>query len=746
MSAKKINTRIQQKHDKAANWETAGNNGFIPLAGEIIVYDEGDGSAPKFKVGDGVLQADGRTVSGTNINALPFAAMDTEGSMLKSVYDTDNDGIVDNAEKLGGYTPDKFVKLNESNSGDLSVSGIDISLQGDGNTSSLMLGLDHASLHGDTGFSISTNDISISTDNSDVKIHAPNGALYFGETDENEEFIPSTIYANLDGTATNATYATNANNAAKLGGVAADEYAKQSELPPLSAGISENSLAMTGNTAGALGYYFASLSIAEDGLSAEVTISQDGPFDTSTGTLDPTTIGWEVGDRVSIVNYNMYDNIGTVAAISNSSVSLTLISSISNSYNDVVHNDQDKSIVNLDKPHLGIIDFGLNTVALGKDNKALLSYSFVQGWNNEGFGKYSTIFGRNNSSGFAGFVAGWNNHCTGEYSDVFGQNNTVNGNGASVHGKGHNVDGEAAAVFGINNVVSGRAASTFGIGLQANAPTQTVIGKYNKENADAYFIIGAGQGSATDKRKNILEVTPTQANINGTLVSKTIHATGSITNGTAVATGSNAVSFGKGSETYAATGECAFSAGINNINGYRAAATFGIRSQTARECQFVCGRDNAVNSNALFIVGNGTGSANKSNALTVEPSVIKTQIPLSFVVDCSYESYVGDPIFSESTIDFNRQGLAIDLNRSTHEDGTGVDNSALFSCSARQIDLDAFQAVNINAPVNIDGPLYGTSVVSANSLHATETLRIGNTVFTEAQLKKLVSFLDTIAD
>lgn len=75
MSAKKINTRIQQKHDTAANWETAGNNGFIPLAGEIIVYDGDDESAPKFKVGDGVLQADGRTVSGTNINDLPFVTV-----------------------------------------------------------------------------------------------------------------------------------------------------------------------------------------------------------------------------------------------------------------------------------------------------------------------------------------------------------------------------------------------------------------------------------------------------------------------------------------------------------------------------------------------------------------------------------------------------------------------------------------------------------------------------------------------
>ena len=89
MSAKKINTRIQQKRDKAANWETAGLNGFIPLAGEIIIYDEGDGSAPKFKVGDGVVQADGKTISGTNINNLPFANVTpAELEEMGYVFDT----------------------------------------------------------------------------------------------------------------------------------------------------------------------------------------------------------------------------------------------------------------------------------------------------------------------------------------------------------------------------------------------------------------------------------------------------------------------------------------------------------------------------------------------------------------------------------------------------------------------------------------------------------------------------------
>ena len=63
--AKTINTRIQNKHDIEANWNKA--TGFIPLAGEIIVYDPDENyDYPRFKIGDGT----------TNVINLPFATKD----------------------------------------------------------------------------------------------------------------------------------------------------------------------------------------------------------------------------------------------------------------------------------------------------------------------------------------------------------------------------------------------------------------------------------------------------------------------------------------------------------------------------------------------------------------------------------------------------------------------------------------------------------------------------------------------
>lgn len=53
MADKKIKTRIQQKHDIEANWLKATS--FIPLAGEVIVYDVDDNyNYARVKIGDGI--------------------------------------------------------------------------------------------------------------------------------------------------------------------------------------------------------------------------------------------------------------------------------------------------------------------------------------------------------------------------------------------------------------------------------------------------------------------------------------------------------------------------------------------------------------------------------------------------------------------------------------------------------------------------------------------------------------------
>lgn len=65
--SREIYARTAQKHDTAVNWGKAMN--FIPVKGEIIVYDPDDDYAySRFKIGDGITVA----------NELPFAAISPE--------------------------------------------------------------------------------------------------------------------------------------------------------------------------------------------------------------------------------------------------------------------------------------------------------------------------------------------------------------------------------------------------------------------------------------------------------------------------------------------------------------------------------------------------------------------------------------------------------------------------------------------------------------------------------------------
>lgn len=92
---KNITSRIQQKHDTAANWANATT--FIPKKGEIVIYDAeynasgAQTQAVRFKIGDG-----SRT-----INNLPFAVIDYN-NRITSIENT-VDGLGTAAQKDVGF-------------------------------------------------------------------------------------------------------------------------------------------------------------------------------------------------------------------------------------------------------------------------------------------------------------------------------------------------------------------------------------------------------------------------------------------------------------------------------------------------------------------------------------------------------------------------------------------------------------------------------------------------------------------
>lgn len=85
----------------------------------------------------------------------------------------------------------------------------------------------------------------------------------------------------------------------------------------------------------------------------------------------------------------------------------------------------------------------------------------------------------------------------GEQSHAQGFNNKIKGNNSFIGGSN-------------NSITSGDNSFVYGEGLQADSNNQFIIGKYN-DNSDALFVIG--NGTASNNRQNILEISDNQIGI-----------------------------------------------------------------------------------------------------------------------------------------------------------------------------------------------------------------------------------------
>ena len=116
---KKITSRIQQKHDVAANWAKATN--FIPKKGEIIIYDAEynasgeETQAVRFKIGDGFK----------TVNNLPFAVID-----YSSDIETLAQKVANNSTTIGALQENTVPKTRKINnkalSSDITLGAADV--------------------------------------------------------------------------------------------------------------------------------------------------------------------------------------------------------------------------------------------------------------------------------------------------------------------------------------------------------------------------------------------------------------------------------------------------------------------------------------------------------------------------------------------------------------------------------------------------------------------------------------------
>lgn len=129
---KKITSRIQQKHDTAANWANATT--FIPKKGEIVIYDAEYNTsgvqtqAVRFKIGDGsrtinnlpfaLIDYDNRITSLENtVDRLGTAAQKDVGFFATAAQGTKADNAVPNTRKVNNKALSTDIKLEPSDVG-----------------------------------------------------------------------------------------------------------------------------------------------------------------------------------------------------------------------------------------------------------------------------------------------------------------------------------------------------------------------------------------------------------------------------------------------------------------------------------------------------------------------------------------------------------------------------------------------------------------------------------------------------
>lgn len=298
---------------------------------------------------------------------------------------------------------------------------------------------------------------------------------------------------------------------------------------------------------------------------------------------------------------------------------------------------------------------GRVSVAMGNQVKAYGSYSFVTNSANLVKGEDTAAFGYNNftENGTNGtFISGYQNKANaGMYNHISGGTNTVNGgswsniegsdnvqysgNQAHIGGKLNINYSMRTTLAGFNNLIGnptgtvnyangptspgnrafrsvedGTGHSTkeeiaaysnaTGLGNEIYSKNSTVAGLQNYTDADSSFIFGyrnlVRANSLSGKQTDLYYPT--------------------VFGGTNYVHGNGRFSFTAGSDNDVSGNQSA-AIGKQNVVSHERAVALNAFNITGRECQTVIGKYSAQDSNALFVVGNGTSSTNRKNAFAI---------------------------------------------------------------------------------------------------------------------------------
>ena len=229
-------------------------------------------------------------------------------------------------------------------------------------------------------------------------------------------------------------------------------------------------------SAGVYGYYWSNID-----FSTNVIALSTEQFSAS----KPTSLNWEVGDRISIVNNEKYSLFSTITAVDTTNMTITVdkLPFTESAYTDEFtdYNPDDKSIYVPEKPDAGVVEFGWGAYAHGSHVTATGHFSAGFGYNNIVAGDYALVGGRGNEAGYGTLVGGLENKAHAILSFASGSDNELYGNSASASGQSNKVYGKQAHAEGNSNIVGKETelnSTTIGYCAHAEGKNNTVEGTF----------------------------------------------------------------------------------------------------------------------------------------------------------------------------------------------------------------------------------------------------------------------------
>lgn len=480
---KQIKARQQQKHDTEINWDIASSKGFIPLAGEMIIYDVDEkNNSPRIKIGDGV----------TNVKDLPFTS-------AKSTEDGKNNQVLSESATALGEGNTAGIKGYYWTAIDFGKNAITLSLEQDNQVDpeSLTFAVgDVVSIVSDWHFDecstivdIVGNTIYVDSLPKDLKVS--DAATDF---DDHSIIVP----------------AKPTEGEVDLGKYAVAMGQNNQVLNRSSAAIGKSNI-VTGKYGSAIGKENVVKPFDGHAIGRSNVVGKEAHDGLAVG--EENKVLWrkglahgfknQAGDEVAktgvcafargketkaLADYSTTSGIMTTALGENASAN----GQSSNKAPDTITgNTALDTIINLWNTAKFNLANGRNSRTEGVDNLALGNNAFAHG---------NKTIARGESS----HAQGWNTQANAEGTHAEGREAYANADYSHVEGRATRTNAMCSHAEGYGSEANAAYSHAGGIFTIANQQGQTVYGKYNDYNDTGTFIVGCGTSNAN--RKNALSV------------------------------------------------------------------------------------------------------------------------------------------------------------------------------------------------------------------------------------------------